>query len=246
MAETFTQCPKCGHVLPQAMPASARCPACGLYFFKWGQTPRARRERDDATEEPGGTLLANLLAPKPELDVLSFYGRCVILGLLALWTWPLIDCDYRDGEIFESFMHGILLPIHEAGHIFLIPFGEFMTVLGGSLLQLALPLGIAVAFVVRNRDNFAAALCLWWCATSLLDLSPYIYDALHPRLTLLGGHTGEEGPHDWVYLLDALGQLSHAQGWGRTAHGLGALLAMAALLWAALVLLRQRRALQDS
>ncbi len=221
------------------MPASAQCPACGIYFFKWAEAQQPQEL--NVSEEPGESLLLRLLEPKPELDAASFYGRCVALALLAFWNWSLIRDDYRDGEIFESFMHNILLPIHEAGHVFLMPFGEFMTILGGSLFQLALPLAIAVAFVIRNRDNFAAALGLWWASVSLLDLSPYIYDALHPQLVLLGGSTGEDGPHDWVYLLGTFGQISNAQHWGAVAHALGAGVAIAALLWAAVILGRQRQ-----
>ena len=162
-----------------------------------------------------------------------------MLVLLAFWSFSLFSYDYRDGEIGASFMHNILLPIHEAGHVLFIPFGEFMTIFGGSLFQLALPWGIAIAFVVANRDNFGAAIGMWWGSISLLDLAPYIYDALHPQLILLGGHTGEDGPHDWIYLLNRLGQLNNAQRWGATAHALGGILALAALIWAVAVLWRQ-------
>lgn len=143
-------------------------------------------------------------------------------------------------------MHAILLPIHEAGHVFLIPFGQFTTILGGSLFQLALPLAIGVAFKLKNRDHFGAALCLWWTGASLLDLAPYIYDALQPQLMLLGGHTGEDGPHDWIYLLDSVGQRQRAQGWGFVAHQLGAATLLAASGWGAAVLWRQRRQLDET
>jgi hypothetical protein len=78
---------------------------------------------------------------------------------------------------------------------------------------------------------------------SLIDLAPYIYDALQPQLMLLGGHTGENGPHDWIYLFETLGGLPHAQAWGRFVRMAGALLALGALGWATLVLRRayQRR-----
>jgi hypothetical protein len=85
-----------------------------------------------------------------------------------------------------------------------------MGILGGSLFQLLLPLGISIAFIWLNKDNFGAAIALWWTSTSLLDLAPYIYDARHPQLILLGGHTGEDGPHDWIYLLSVLGQLHNS------------------------------------
>lgn len=182
-----------------------------------------------------------LLRPLEQLDAISFYARCVILALLTLWSWNLFACDYRDGEIGASFMHNILLPIHEAGHVLFIPLGEFMTILGGSLLQLALPWGIAIAFIRINRDNFGAAIGLWWGSISLIDLAPYIYDALDPQLILLGGRTGEDGPHDWIYLLERLGQLHNAQRWGGYTHTCGGLLMLIALAWALAVLRRQQR-----
>jgi len=185
-----------------------------------------------------------LLQPPEQLDSVSFYARCTVLALLALWSWSLFACDYRDGEIGASFMHNILLPIHEAGHVLFRPLGEFMTILGGSLFQLLLPLGISIAFIWKNHDNFGAAISLWWGSVSLLDLAPYIYDALNPQLILLGGHTGDDGPHDWIYLLGTLNQLGNAQRWGAIAHTLGGIVLLIALTWAVAVLYRQYKQLQ--
>ncbi len=220
------------------MPDSAQCPACGIYFFKWGQAP----VHHAATQDPD---TSGWFSPMPAMDPTAFYGRCLAWVLLSIWSWSLIRADYTDGEIFDSFMHNILLPIHEAGHVFLMPFGEFLTILGGSLFQLALPLAIGVAFLLKNRDNFAASLCFWWVAVSLLDLSPYIYDALHPQLTMLGGHTGEDGPHDWIYLLGVFGQIQRAQHWGAVTHTLGVMAVLFTLGWALLVLVRQRGQTHD-
>lgn len=164
-------------------------------------------------------------------DPVSYYGRAFALLLVAVWGWQLGVMDYGDAEINGSFMHAIVLPIHEAGHIFLIPFGEFMTILGGSLFQVALPLGIGAAFLLRQRDPFGAAICLWWAGASMVDLAPYIWDSLDPKLLLLGGHTGEDGPHDWIYLLERLGVLKHAHGLGVAAHHLGVLMMIGGVGW---------------
>jgi hypothetical protein len=241
----YTECPKCGHILSNALADNAACPACGIYFFKYSQyqsrqAPLLIDTQIESSSFNLHDLIEVLLKPLDNVDVPTFYGRCLVLGLLGLWGCFLFTYDYRIGEIGGSFMHNILLPIHEAGHIVFMPFGNFMGIFGGSLFQLLLPFGIGIAFFWINKDNFGAAIGMWWGSASLLDLAPYIYDARHLRLILLGGHTGEDGPHDWVYLLTTLGQLQNAQRWGMVVHTLGAILMFVALTWATAVLWRQR------
>jgi hypothetical protein len=173
-------------------------------------------------------------------DPLDFYGRLGALVFVAVWGLRLASMDYRGGELGGSFMHNIVLPIHEAGHVFFRPLGEFMMMLGGSLFQVALPLAIGIAFLVKQRDAFGAAMCLWWAGASLVDLSPYIWDALDPQLVLLGGRTGAEGPHDWIYLLERLHGLSHAHGFGTAAHHLGVMAMLAGIGWGAWALRKMR------
>ena len=45
----------------------------------------------------------------------------------------------------NSFLHLINLLFHEAGHIIFSPFGQFMTMLGGSLMQVLVPIVCAGA-----------------------------------------------------------------------------------------------------
>jgi len=230
------------------MPAESSCPACGIYFMKWGQPARSADRSDDEydLDEQHG-LIGELFQPLDKMDSAAFYGRCAALAMLGVWSWFLFGYDYRDGAIFGSFMHNILLPIHETGHVLFRLFGEFMMFLGGSLFQLLLPFGIGVAFFVMRRDNFGAAVCVWWTGVSLVDLAPYIYDALHPQLMLISGTTGAEGgPHDWIYLLNALNQLGRAQMWGALAHVVGGVVMFAALIWGTLIMLRQRSRLGES
>jgi hypothetical protein len=240
----LTECPKCGQMLSPPLPDSAVCPACGIYFFKYSRYRRGRSRQESATQPETSTpgwhdRINALLEPLDKLDSSAFYGRCLVLALLASWGYILFACDYRIGEIGSSFMHYILLPIHEAGHVLFMPLGTFMGILGGSLFQLMLPVGISVAFLRINRDNFGAALGMWWGSASLLDIAPYVYDAWHPNLILLGGHTGKEGPHDWIYLLSALRQLHNARALGAFVHTLGGIVMLGALAWAMTVLWRQ-------
>ena len=88
---------------------------------------------------------------------------------------------------------------------------------------------------VRRRHRAVAV------RRSLLDVAPYMYDAWDPRLTLLGGGTGNDSFHDWIYLFESVGQLRHARGFGAFTHALGVGLVLLALAWAAGVLRLQRR-----
>ena len=108
----------------------------------------------------------------------------------------------REDVIGASFLHLINLPFHEAGHILFSPFGEFMTTLGGSLLQVLVPLICAGAFLTTQWNPFAAAVMGWWAGENLMDVAIYINDARALQLTLIGGQTGAEVEgHDWEHIL---------------------------------------------
>jgi hypothetical protein len=95
------------------------------------------------------------------------------------------------------FLHNINLIIHEAGHPIFGILGQFMGLLGGSLMQVLVPAVIAGYFII-TRQNYAWAIALWWMGQSILDVSLYIKDAQERALPLLGG---EAVLHDWHFLL---------------------------------------------
>ena len=141
----------------------------------------------------------------------------------------------------DSFMHLVHLPFHEAGHILFMPFGSFLTSLGGSLTQVLVPLVCLGTFLVKSRDPFGAAVALWWTGQSLMDLGPYIGDARALQIVLLGGGTGAEVEgHDWEAILATLGLLPYDVFLGRVATFTGMVLMVTALGWGAWVLVRQR------
>ena len=219
------RCPKCDARFDPPRPEVSECPQCGIWFHKWGVTPEAKETEDAHADE------ASFAEMSPAVDPFRLYGRAAALIFIVVWGVRLAAMDYRNGEINGSFMHNIVLPIHEAGHVFFIPFGEFFTILGGNLFQVALPLAIGTAFLLRQRDGFGAAICLWWAGASVVDVAPYIWDSLNPQLVLLGGHTGEDGPHDWIYLLGRLGAIKRAHIWGTVAHHVGTLMMLAGIAW---------------
>jgi len=169
-----------------------------------------------------------------------FAGRVLVFLLLAGLGWRFIATPLETNYTGESFLHLINLPFHEAGHLLFMPFGEFMTILGGSLGQILMPFVCFVTFLVKTRDPYGASVALWWTAENLMDLSPYINDARALDLLLLGGFTGKEvDAHDWNNLLTMLGWLEYDHRLAHLSYGTGTLLMMVALMWGAWLLGRQ-------
>jgi hypothetical protein len=165
-------------------------------------------------------------------------ARFVLVAGLAVWTIVLLRTPLPG--LAASFMHLINLPFHEAGHILFAPFGDFMMSLGGSLLQVLIPLICAGAFLFQQEDPFGAAVCVWWTGESLLDLSPYIDDARSLQLMLVGGPASEVEGHDWEAILASLGWLHLDHSLARLAWGLGAILMIGSVGWAAVVSSRRK------
>ncbi len=238
----FHRCPKCGHrPLPADQSLPAACPGCGAILAKLEPAALAafaRCHRPIASGwAPGPDTARQRIASWPlhipERETgLPFAARLALWLGFAGWGLYLIGLDHRSGEIAGSFIHGPLLVFHEAGHVLFRPFGHFAMVLGGTLGQLPMPALLGVALLWKNRDAFGAALALWLFGVSLLDVAPYLYDALHPQLMLLSGHTGEDGGHDWIDIFGTLGLLAGAQALGGATRALGALTVLAALGWA--------------
>jgi len=113
------------------------------------------------------------------------------------------------------------LAIHEAGHVVFAPFGEFLGIAGGTLLQLIVPLVFCIYFVLR-RDFYAASILVFWVSQSLFNVATYVADARAQVLPLVGG---EFVIHDWAWLLSRLQLLRQDQTLASLVR------AVAALLW---------------
>ena len=175
------------------------------------------------------------------LSGLTRWASVALLIGLAIWTWRFARSPLSPA-VMDSFLHLPNLVFHEAGHIIFGPFGRFMSVLGGSLLQVLVPVITIVAFV-RQEQAFSAAVGAWWAGQNLVDLAPYIADARALQLVLLGGHTGAEVEgHDWEYLLTTLGMTHLDRTIGLSAHYLGVLVMAGAIAFASWTLYRPRPA----
>lgn len=172
----------------------------------------------------------------------AWRARLVLALAMALWGGSIVFTRLNDEP--PVVLHLTLILFHEAGHILFLPFGEVLRVAGGTLAQWLMPL-VCVVALHRHGDNFGAALALAWAGLSGVDAAFYAWDAADPVLPLIGGGTGADSFHDFVFLFERFGQGPHARGWALAMKAVGILVWLLALVWAALLLALQRDAIED-
>src|SRR4051812_48340316 len=111
-----------------------------------------------------------LLRVPDQVDAQRFWLRVALWLGFAAWGMVLMRLDVRTGEMGESFLHRPLLVFHEAGHVLFMPFGEWMTVMGGTLGQVLMPAIMGLALLLKNRDPFGASIGLWLLGVSVMDV----------------------------------------------------------------------------
>ena len=142
------------------------------------------------------------------------YGLLLLLGFLTVKA--VVVGDFL-------FLHYVDLMFHEAGHMIFMFFGEFVQFLGGTIMQLLVPIICGIAFL-RQKDYFAAAVMLWWLGENFWDVSIYIADARLQALSLIGGE------HDWHYILGKMDLLAADQRIAMFIYGIGITLMVSALV----------------
>ena len=216
-----------------------------------GGTAGARAEEQiDEHEEPGrlAQLLAAAFYVPNQVATVYWYGRVAAFALLLVWTLFIFkSIDLPDGNSGSNFLHIVLTPFHEAGHVVLRWANSFTVYLGGTLGQHAMPIVLAGALLIKRRDPFGAALFAWLLGYSFVDMGVYMYDAYDPHMMLLTGYTGAESAnHDWIQVFGDLNLLNKARGIGQAAAMLGRIMMLAFLAWAAYLLWMQRAHLSDN
>jgi hypothetical protein len=123
------------------------------------------------------------------------FQRVLVAALVPYVAWLVFAYRWH-------FLDGVNLVFHEAGHVFLSPFGMTLHMLGGTLGQLFFP--AACAFQLwREERRFEAWICGIWLAESLMYMGAYMADAQAMALPLVGGDI-----HDWNWLLGRMGLLT--------------------------------------
>lgn len=110
-------------------------------------------------------------------------------------------------DIVYLFVDTFLLIIHEAGHTFFRLLGiRFLTILGGTLFQILLPLAI-LGYCWINQKYIGLQFSYLLLGFSWLDVATYAADGSTRQLPLIGG-LGKES-HDWYNLLARINALEY-------------------------------------
>jgi len=132
-----------------------------------------------------------------------------------------------DTEGFLFLDHANLV-FHEAGHMFFSWFGHTIMILGGTLGELLVPLGVAIYFGLR-RETAGVAFASFWFFENFLYIGVYMADARAEAIPLVG--VGDTLDHDWNFLFSHWGVLMHDLQIGAATRGLGWCGMLAVMAW---------------
>jgi hypothetical protein len=186
-------------------------------------TARGRALAPDGSLQP--ILTGGALGATKALSLWERRWRAALTAILALYGWRCL----RAPDTYR-WLDSLDLAIHETGHLVFAFGGETLTLLGGTLMQLLVPLAFTVA-LWRQGDRHGATVPLWWLGQNCWNISVYIKDARAQELPLVGG-----GEHDWALLLGQAGWLAKDQAIGGWVYFVGFVVYAAAIVigWRAL------------
>lgn len=120
---------------------------------------------------------------------------------------------------FFFLIDNFLLIVHEAGHTLFGFFGwRFLTILGGTLFQILLPMLIFV-YGWWNYQRFVAQIGLLLTAFSWIESSAYAADAVSRRMPLIGNLP--KSAHDYYNLFTMQGVLDNYMFYAWTMYWIG-------------------------
>ncbi|MFH2204141.1 MAG: hypothetical protein ABIJ96_13560 [Elusimicrobiota bacterium] len=230
MPEAETPCPHCASATPAG---AAECPQCGLIFAKL---------KTRAEQPP----------PAPVVETERFPQHLKIAADLAATVALFFTWNFRDYLPMPqgwaslqklwfplSFLN---LALHEGGHIiFGLPGNQFLTIAGGTLMELLMPAACLFHFM-RQKSMAGVGFAVFWLGTAFVDVAFYAADAKLQALILITGKSGQEGSaHDWVFMLRELGLKDSCVGIGQIFFFLGCLAMAFPFLWAAAAAWEHRR-----
>ncbi len=147
---------------------------------------------------------------------LAFYALFLVYALTHKSNWLFID--------------SVFLPIHEGGHLLFRWFGETLYVMGGTVLQLGVPVAIAIYFTFQ-RQAPGAAFAAFFFFENFLNVGTYMADARAQELPLVTVGDADFVEHDWTTMFGRLGLLQYDTAIGHAVRALGWLGMFGVVAW---------------
>ncbi|MFY9529407.1 MAG: hypothetical protein WBC04_00695 [Candidatus Acidiferrales bacterium] len=156
--------------------------------------------------------------------------RWALVAWLVFYAIFLLQLASRTGPL--PMIDLVFVPIHEAGHLLFSYFGRTLMILGGTFLQLFVPLALGVYFAFRRQIS-GTVFCLFCFFEQFLPIATYMADARAQELPLLTVGDPEFVEHDWFAIFSMAGVLEHDTQIAAAVRALGWLGMFAILVWLA-------------
>jgi hypothetical protein len=150
------------------------------------------------------------------LGWLAFYGIFLLYALTDKSHFLLIDY--------------VFVPIHEGGHLLFSYFGHTLMIAGGTLLQIAVPLMLAIYFTLR-RQAPGAAFCSFFFFENFLNIATYMADSRRMELQYITVGDPDFAEHDWLTLFSQCGLLEYDTKIAAAVRAIGWLGMIAVTVW---------------
>lgn len=128
------------------------------------------------------------------------YSFIKIAFISGLFIWGLFGIKDLTNIYF---IYSVNTMIHESGHFIFFFMPQLFAFLAGTIMQLLIP-NLFLFYFANRRNFYSASVMLFWIATNLFQISPYIKDATTMELPLLI----DGSMHDWNYILSELNLLN--------------------------------------
>lgn len=194
--------------------------------------PAAGAPRPEPTPEPGPFGRISEWVTERVAGKVWWYR----VPLLLILAWMLKG--YLDDRMYSSIFDGINLGFHEMGHAAFMWFGNrILTTAGGTIFQVGIPVAAGFYLLLKQRDPFGTAVCVFWLGTALVGAGFYAADARAQALPLVSPF----GPvdvdsHDWTVMLMRYGRLSQDERIGGALQRAGLVAMMLSLVASSWVL----------
>lgn len=157
-------------------------------------------------------------------------GRPALIAWLVFYGLFLLYLFHAAGE--ATLFDNVNLVVHEGGHALFGWFGMTIGIMGGTILQLLVPLLLCIGFFWK-RQLAGTAFCAFVFFENFLPIATYMADARAMQLDLVTIGDPENAIHDFHYIFAKFGLLEHDTQIGAITRFVGWIGMFAVIAWLA-------------